>query len=134
LISGAIGGGVAGVIGNFARSVWACCLAGMVGGLAPLATLWLVFLRLQPEGPNGPIPLMLQLLAVLPVVAGGLLGLAVGRGLQSGRSAVPGVQALVEKMQRVDAPEPARPRSIPPAEVTPAAMPAGRGDEAAPAG
>lgn len=134
MIAGAVGGCVAGVAGNFTRRLRACVLAGMAGGLAPVATFILIALIEEGGWPREALPLGLQVLAMAPVVIGGLLGLAVGRGLQTGRSAVPGVQTLVEKMQRLDAPEPPRPHPVLPAEVTPAAMPAGRGDEAAPAG
>jgi hypothetical protein len=62
----------------------------------------------------------------------GVLGYAVGRGAQTGKSAVPGVQKIVQAIRDGNALPPAALPGRMPAEVAPATAPGGRGDEAVP--
>jgi hypothetical protein len=116
--------GLAGVvIGR--RAGW--CLAGLLGGLCPLFLFWYTSGVITPP-PRGHS----ARLVVLTAPVGLMLGWALSRALHSGNSGVPGVRKLATIITTADPPPRARSHRSPPAELTPACGPEGRGDELSP--
>jgi hypothetical protein len=130
---GGIFGGIAGlgfgILGALIGGPWGWCVAGVLGGMAP--GLYLLY----PKAPYVEFPGLAEWLIWLatPGAIGGLIGLAAGVGIRKGRSALPGVDLLAAAVHDSRRPTPDR-RTANPKELTPATPPAGRGDEASPAG
>jgi hypothetical protein len=123
---GALGGAVAGVTGTVFGGRLGWGLAGVLGG--PIITAMLLkHFETSFFGAK-------LLYVLVPSLVGGALGVAVGRGLRSGKSFVPGVERIVELINDASPPKvTAKPPGLP-TELTPAGPPEGRGDEIAPAG
>jgi hypothetical protein len=106
---GAFGGGVAGFFGIVSGRHVAWWLAGVLGGAAPAACLWIVsgFAAAWESAPLFRDRILSDGLIVCSgiVLIGGGLGAAVDRALRSGRSVVPGVQRLAAIINQVNRPE-----------------------------
>jgi len=129
---GAIGGAVTGGIGSLLEGRLGWCLAAVLGGVATgilLAGPVLAYLA-RHELRLGPTRLLVLLVPAWVAIS---LGLAIGRGLQSGQSPLPGVRALALVVHRESPPMGVLDLPSLPGEVVPARTPPGRGDEAAPA-
>jgi hypothetical protein len=134
---GLIGGGALGVValpmGSRSGWCWAAILAGVIlGGIAPSFAVSGQVIWDAPHSQTGPLWGLLT--AVTPPVIAAALGLAVARGLNAGRSRVPGVQGVVNAIHAARVTAQSRDRSRATTEVLPAPAPAGHGDEPSPAG
>jgi hypothetical protein len=125
VLCGAVSGGLFGLLGSFARGPAGWCLVGALAGYL-MPSLWA-----QPpfEHPS----LWFSEWNVLPALIAGSLGLAIGGGLRSDRSRLPGVRRLRKVLHEESRPRGQAPPPAVPAEVTPSLAPAGRGDETTPA-
>jgi hypothetical protein len=133
---GAMIGGAVGLVGHRLGGRIGWCLAGAYGGLGIVGGI-LVFLSSHCD-PYREVLLLPPPYATIAtwgfgyLLTGGLLGLAIGSAVQSGRSRVPGVQYVAQVITEVNPPVPPTEASQPAAEVIPAAAPEGRGDEPSP--
>jgi hypothetical protein len=127
---GSVCGCVAGIAGNVVGGRIGWGLAGLLGGLTPLAIIW-PWLQ---TGQNLSMSVPGMLIVFLPPAVLGLgLGLSVGCAIRTGRSSIPGVDGLIKAIHDDGRPWDAKLWSLP-TEVVPTATPEGRGDEVAPAG
>jgi hypothetical protein len=125
---GALGGCVAGFAGSVSGGRVGWVFAWALGGALASLPAWGAF----------PVEAVRWKLLWLPlgvsgVLAGGVLGIAVRHGLRVGRTAVPGVGALVAIIHDDNPPAAHVTPHDAAAEVSPAASPEGRGDETTPA-
>jgi hypothetical protein len=125
LLMGTLGGWVYAVVGTSLGGPVGWGLAGLLGTLAPTALVGFLLGR-------NPVSGSIVTGIALAGLTSGCLGLAVAHGLDTGQSRVPGVQGLVEVIQEVTLAKRSGSVSDTAAEITPAAPPEGRGDEAAP--
>jgi hypothetical protein len=106
---GAFGGGVAGFFGIVSGRHVGWWFAGVLGGAAPAACVWIVSglaAGWEPVEFHSERILSDGLLVCSGIVLiGGCLGAAVDRALRSGRSIVPGVQRLAAIINGVNRPE-----------------------------
>jgi hypothetical protein len=113
----------------------------MAGGLSGLGVdvavsaceIWWISARYQPSFIEVPYASM-AISAAGFLLTGGLLGLAVGTAVESGRSSMPGVQRVARVICHVDSVGPSAGPDRLTAEVIPSSTPEGRGDESIPAG
>jgi hypothetical protein len=119
---GLICGFTAGLVGDLLERAPGWCVAGALGGLVPAALFSSSGFTLDPVSS--------VLILAVPVLTGCCLGIAIGSGLRTGKSAVPGVgrlAAVISEVKRTDLST-----GGVPTEVTPSAAPEGRGTETVP--
>lgn len=124
-----LGGGlVAGLLGSLLGGRLGWGLAGAIGGAASATPFALSAMETVSAA-------WVLSVSAIPVVIGGLLGVAVADGVERRRSPLPGVAAFALELERVGALPPRPGEALPAghADLLPAAAPAARGDEATPA-
>jgi hypothetical protein len=126
---GAGGGLLAGLAGSAARGPLGWGIAGTLGGCGPAFLLMAI---IGAELDRYAVSPFLVILVAAAAVSGTAPGVAIGSGLREKRSRLPGVSQLATVIQEADSRDrPARTAGQP-AELAPAAIPDGRGDEPAP--
>jgi hypothetical protein len=131
-VFGALAGGISGVLGSLVGGILGWSVAAVFGSVSVAACLWHIAVTAQTWNHASFLWPQGALTALGVALIGSFLGLALDAGLESGRSAVPGVQRLAEIIRVSNPPRDNLQSRGQPTEVAPSGAPEGRGDETLP--